>query len=141
MIIFTRFRVLNTRSKFILLHDYRLFTSDLHYIWKRFVNVLFVRQSDQSHRGDVSTGQWFELSTVPFPLPIKKVYVAKQLDFWRMGRYRKGATNLFPDKIGNLDAQELNAVVVRHAPAVAGHKGNDNEIIYSGLEIEVIWHI
>lgn len=114
-----------------------MFTSDLHYLWKRIINVLFVRQSDQSYRGEIRTGQWFELSTVPFPLPIKRVYVTKQVDFWRMGRYRYSATNLFPDKTINLYDQEMNAVVVKHAPAVAGYANNDDENVYTGLEIEV----
>ena len=98
-----RYRVLNTRSKFILLHDYRLFTQNLHYIWKRIVNVLFVKQYTHSHRGNVSTGVWFELSTVPFPLPIKEIFAAKQLNFWRSGKYQRIAKPLFPDKTIDLN--------------------------------------
>ncbi|KOB69888.1 putative chemosensory ionotropic receptor IR68a, partial [Operophtera brumata] len=32
-------RILDTRAKFVLLHDFRLFHSELHYLWKRIVNV------------------------------------------------------------------------------------------------------
>lgn len=94
---------MDTRSKFILLHDYRLFAKRLHYLWKRIVNVLFVKENDYSHRGNVSTGTWFELTTVPFPLPIKEVYVDKKLDSWRSGRYQKGA-RLFGNKLSNLNS-------------------------------------
>lgn len=91
----------NTRSKFIILHDYRLFSKKINYIWKRIVNVIFVREYGNSHRKNVSTGKWFELSTVLFPFAIKEVFVSKQLDIWRSGRYRRKAI-LFPDKILNL---------------------------------------
>lgn len=98
-----RFRVLDTRSKFILLHDYRLFSKRLHYIWKRIVNVIFVKENDYSRRGNLSTGTWFEITTVPFPLPIKEVYVDKKLDSWRSGRYQRG-TKLFENKLLNLNS-------------------------------------
>lgn len=94
---------MDTRSEFILLHDYRLFAKRLHYLWKRIVNVLFVKENDYSHRGNVSTGTWFELTTVPFPLPIKEVYVDKKLDSWRSGRYQKGV-KLFGNKLSNLNS-------------------------------------
>lgn len=103
---FHRNRIVNTRSRVIMLHDYRLFASRLHYIWRRIVNVLFVREyEDIGRRGNETTDDqaaiWFELSTVPFPLAIKEVFVSKQLDFWRMGRYRRGG-KLFADKTKNL---------------------------------------
>lgn len=73
----------------------------MNYIWKRIINVIFVRESGNSHRNNINTGTWFELSTVSFPLAIKEVFVSKQLDIWRSGRYRKKAS-LFPDKILDL---------------------------------------
>lgn len=146
-----------------MLHDYRLFVPRLHYIWRRIVNVLFVREyEDIGRRGNETTDDqaaiWFELSTVPFPLPIKEVFVSKQLDFWRMGRYRRGG-KLFADKTKNLKGkiyhdlytsnivlilvsisigQSMNVVVLRHTPAVAAHV-ESNETVYSGLEVEVCY--
>ncbi|KAE8743054.1 Ionotropic receptor 68a, partial [Frankliniella occidentalis] len=37
-------RVLDTRGRFVVLHDRRLFSPDLHYLWKKIVNVVFVRR-------------------------------------------------------------------------------------------------
>lgn len=64
--------------------------------------MVFVKENDYSQRGNLSQGTWFELSTVPFPLPIKEVYVDKKLDSWRAGRYQKG-TKLFGNKLNNLN--------------------------------------
>lgn len=93
----------------IILHDYRLFVQRMHYIWKRFVNVVFVREYEQSFRNRNSSStaniKSFELVTVPFPLPIvKDVFVSKHLDFWRDGRYSRG-TELTADKTKNLDGK------------------------------------
>lgn len=118
-----------------MLHDYRLFAADLHYLWKRLVNVVFVRQYDRSSRAGVSTGTWFELSTVPYPVPVREVFVPRRLDFWRGGRFQKG-NQLVLDKTRNLRGEELKGVVLRHTPAVAG-RVTDKETVYSGLEIEV----
>lgn len=88
-----------------MLHDYRLFGIQMHYIWKRFVNVIFVRQYEQSFRGNRSVSlnnTAFELSTVPYPLPIRQVFVTKQLDFWHDGRYRHGV-KLNVDKTSDLE--------------------------------------
>lgn len=78
----------------------------MHYIWKRFVNVIFVRQYEHSFRGNRSSTNItaFELSTVPYPLPIKQVFVTKRLDFWRNGRYQHGA-KLGLDKTSNLEGK------------------------------------
>lgn len=84
--------MISPRARLIMLHDYRLFVNQMHYIWKRFVNVVFIRQYEQSFRGNRTSfnGTEFELTTVPYPLPIRQVFVTKRLDFWRNGRYRYG---------------------------------------------------
>lgn len=79
----------------------------MHYIWKRFVNVIFVRQYEQSFKGNrtsATNNTAFELSTVPYPLPIRQVFVTKRLDFWRNGRYRYG-TKLNIDKTSDLEGE------------------------------------
>ena len=91
-----------------MLHDYRLFVNQMNYIWKRFVNVIFVRQYEQSFRGNrtSSNSTAFELTTVPYPLPIRQVFVTKRLDYWRNGRYRHGV-KLNIDKTKDLEGERL----------------------------------
>lgn len=126
-----------------MLHDYRLFGMPMHYIWKRFVNVVFVRQYEQSFRGNRSsvnngTTTAFELTTVPYPLPIGSVFVTKRLDFWRNGRYQKGVKLNF-DKTTDLEGQRMLICVLKHTPGVWITFINQNETIYSGLEVEVLF--
>lgn len=150
----------------IVLHDYRLLQIQMHYIWKRFVNVIFVRQYEQnSFRGNRTTSVLnstaFELSTVPYPLPIGQVFVTKRLDFWRNGRYRHGI-KLNVEKTDDLEGnsksmkeaqsfillkpsllhapnsgQRMRVCVLKHTPGVFSVFQNQNETVYSGLEIEV----
>lgn len=97
-------RAIDTRVKFLILHDYRLFGQRMHRIWRRFINVIFLREYEQHFRRNNRTGlsrTSFELSTVPFPYPIKRVFVTKSLDFWQNGKYRHG-TKLNIDKTGDL---------------------------------------
>lgn len=76
----------------------------MHYIWKRFVNVVFVRQYEHSSRGNRTStnGTAFELTTVPYPLPINEVFVTKRLNFWHNGRYQHGK-KLSLEKTGDLE--------------------------------------
>lgn len=136
-----RYRAINTQAKLIILHDYRLFVPRMFYIWRRFINVIFVRQFDhtisQSNGSQIISS--FELATVPYPLPIKKVFVTKSLDFWRNGRFRRGG-KLTSDKTHNLNGQPMRTVVLKHTPAVSLAIDPSNETIYSGLEVEVFSH-
>lgn len=133
-----RERAIDTQAKLIILHDYRLFVQRMFGFWRRFVNVVFIRQyehtSSRSNRS--KTVSSFELATVPFPLPIKKIFVTKNLDFWRGGRFRRGG-KLTSDKTQNLNGQSLQTVVLKHTPGVSGSIDSLNETTYSGLEIEV----
>ncbi|XP_053625294.1 glutamate receptor ionotropic, kainate glr-3 isoform X1 [Plodia interpunctella] len=130
-----RYRILDTRAKYVMLHDYRLFHSDLHYIWKRIVNVIFLRY----HRkitGVLKSKAWFDLSTVPFPNPIKTVFVSRRVDIWKNGRFHYNRT-LFADKTSNLNGEALNVVYFDHAPSVVIMKMNDSSKV-SGVEIEIL---
>lgn len=106
-------RAIDTRVRFLVLHDYRLFGQRMQHIWKRFINVIFVREYEQHFRKNNRTGTSrisFELSTVPFPYPIKRnIFVTKNLDFWQNGKYRHG-TKLNTDKTRNLAGLELEFV-------------------------------
>lgn len=93
-------RAISAKAKLIILHDFRLFTPLHHYIWKRFVNVIFVRRHETTSTKP-NTTEFYELSTVPYPIPINEIFVSKHLDFWRNGRFRKGA-QLIEDRTKNL---------------------------------------
>lgn len=98
-------RAIDPSVRLIVLHDNRLFISRMHYLWKRFINVIFVRQYEQinriSNRRFTGNRTTFELTTVPYPMPISELFVTKTLDFWRNGKYRYG-TKLNIDKTKNL---------------------------------------
>lgn len=98
-------RAIDPSVRLIVLHDNRLFISRMHYLWKRFINVIFVRQYEQSNRisnrGFTSNKTAFELTTVPYPMPISELFVTKTIDFWRNGKYRYG-TKLNIDKTKDL---------------------------------------
>ncbi|XP_052126932.1 uncharacterized protein LOC113216004, partial [Frankliniella occidentalis] len=129
-------RVLDTRGRFVVLHDRRLFSPDLHYLWKKIVNVVFVRR----YGGRRSS--WFELSTVPFPAPIQGVMVTRRLDIWRRGAFRQNA-DLFRDKTSDLQNQTLAVVTFEHVPASykLRHVANEHGDVtsgFSGLEVQVM---
>lgn len=136
---FHRERAIDTQAKLIILHDYRLFVPHMFYIWRRFVNVIFIRQHESwTGRGNFTkASNSFELATVPYPLPIKRIFVTKNLDFWRNGRFRRGG-KLISDKTYNLNGQPMRAIVMKHTPAVAVVTNEMNDTIYSGLEVEVV---
>lgn len=130
-------RILNPTAKYIFLHDYRLFTPSLHYIWKRFVNVVFIRQ--YSHKPVINfqkAGKIYELSTVPFPSSLKDVFVSRRLDYWQAGHYRY-SKKIFADKTNDLMGETFKTVVFPHTPAVI-RPGLDKNRTYTGLEIEII---
>lgn len=125
---------MDTRAKYIMLHDIRLFHSNLHYIWKRIVNVVFLKYHKQII-GNVKSKAWFDLSTVPFPNPIKGIFISRRVDIWRNGRFHYGR-NLFADKTGDLNNEVLNVVYYEHVPSVIVMKSNDSSNV-GGVEIEV----
>ncbi|KAI4462234.1 ionotropic receptor 20a-related [Holotrichia oblita] len=112
-----RYRLLDTRANYIILHDNRLFNKSLHYLWKRIVNVVFIKEYVGIKRtGDITTRiPWFELSTVPFPSPIQNIFVPRRLDIWRKSKFRTGA-NLFDDKTSDLKNQTMRVIVLQHIP-------------------------
>lgn len=129
-----RHRVLDTRAKYIMLHDFRLFHSNYHYLWRRIVNVIFLKY----HKKDIqrpNSKDWFELSTVPFPNPIKSVLVPRRVDIWRnqIFQYKK---SLFNDKTNNFNGEVLNVVYLDHVPSVVVAKSSTGNKI-GGVEIEV----
>lgn len=147
--------MIDTRANFLMLYDPRLFYPNLHYLWKRIVNVIFIR-SYKGPQDQVRQKASFELSTVPFPNPIRGILVPKRVDIWRIGKF-KTEINLFADKTVDLKGQELRVVVFQHIPAVikthpalqynletengenekSEKPKNSTSRMYSGLEVEV----
>ncbi|KAJ8912928.1 hypothetical protein NQ315_017258 [Exocentrus adspersus] len=146
-----RFRVLNTLSKYILLYDNRLFEEKLFYLWRRIINVIFIRRFEgRSTTSGKQSFPWFELSTVPFPSQIKNVLIPKRLDIWAKSKFRKG-TNLFRDKTFDLNNQTVKVVAFPHLPGTAKTNFTSTKTVrtllslhgnvtdnYSGTEVEII---
>ncbi|XP_052737668.1 glutamate receptor ionotropic, kainate glr-3, partial [Bicyclus anynana] len=130
-----RYRILDTRAKYIMLHDVRLFHSRLHYIWKRIVNVVFLKYH-KTIVGNARGKAWFDLSTVPFPNPIKGIFISRRVDIWRNGKFHYGR-DLFADKTRNLNKEVLNVVYYDHVPSVIVMKSNESTKV-GGVEIEIL---
>ncbi|XP_035776929.1 uncharacterized protein LOC118458485 [Anopheles albimanus] len=134
-------RTIDTRARFIMLHDYRLFQPQMHYLWKRIVNVVFLRplrnrRALYRKAESQQDGTVYELSTVPFPIPLKGIFFSKILNFWQRGKFRslsKSKKALFGDKTTDLQGQLMQVVVLEHTPAV--FKSNQ---LYYGVEIELL---
>lgn len=118
-----------------MLHDFRLFRSELHYIWRRIVNIIFVKYHKKI-LGVSKSRAWFELSTVPFPNPIKGVFVPRRVDIWKNENFYYKRP-LFADKTSNLNGEVLNVVYLDHVPSVVVVKNNGSNKI-GGVEVEVI---
>lgn len=143
-----KYRVIDTRANFVMLYDQRLFQKPVQYLWKRIINVVFIRQYDGSKSG-VIQGQipWYEITTVPFPSAIGSIFVPRRLDIWRNSKFRSGA-DLFRDKTSDIRNQTLKVVVFSQIPAVAKVPVNQSKTVrtllgsgplkFSGLEIELL---
>ncbi|CAH0604989.1 unnamed protein product [Chrysodeixis includens] len=118
-----------------MLHDIRLFHRDLHYIWRRIINIVFIKY----HRkiiGNAKSKAWFELSTVPFPHPITTVFVPRRVDIWKNDNFHYNRP-LFTDKTNNLNGKLLSVVYLDHIPSVVVVKNNDSQKV-GGVEVEIM---
>ncbi|XP_055703556.1 glutamate receptor ionotropic, kainate glr-3 [Phlebotomus papatasi] len=136
-------RLLSSHAKYIILHDYRLYSTKMLSIWKKIINVIFVKQlhPKKRHNPSNSSSPWFELTTVPFPAPLKNIFVTKRVDYWQDGKFRYRVP-LFEDKTKNLNEQLLKAAVLEHVPAVRIHIENQNDSnsgeFFAGVEVEML---
>ena len=91
-----RYRILDTKANFIFIFDHRLFVSDLQFLWKRIINVIFIRENTglKMLGSQKKIVPWFEITTVPFPSPIEDALIPKRLDIWRNFKFRIGEINL-----------------------------------------------
>ncbi|KAL2720880.1 ionotropic receptor 40a-like [Vespula squamosa] len=120
-----RKELVNTHGFFLLLHDYRILTSDLNYIWNRIINVVFVHQYKpyKYRSGETSTQPIINLETVYFPNRKQKFVITKYLDTWYNGKFRYGK-NHFVQKISDLKGKTLRVSVFEHIPAVTKESQN-----------------
>jgi hypothetical protein len=145
-----RHRMLDTRAKFILLYDHRLFHSSLHYLWKKIVNVIFLRRHGRHHGlviiSDERIHPWYDISTVPFPSPIHSTFIPCHLDTWHQGKFQSGA-DLFREKSLDLRGQKVRVVTFQHPPAsikmvapphrISSVVEGNGPIDFGGLEMQV----
>ncbi|XP_012538854.2 ionotropic receptor 21a [Monomorium pharaonis] len=112
-------RLINTRGFFLLLHDNRLFRPELHYIWNRIVNVVFIRRYNTfKHRsGERVPVEQIDLSTVYYPSRTRDFTAIKYIDTWHDGRLRYDNNHYMPKTI-NLRGNGLRIAVFEHIPAV-----------------------
>lgn len=129
-------RLLTTRAKILLLNDIRLFSPDLLFIWKRFINVIFIRECNTKFRN------WYEMSTVPFPAPIQDVFVPKVINFWSPPNHYRWQKKKLDDKFDHhLNGLKLIVAILEHTPTVfktTVSRGDIATVEYSGLEIDLI---
>lgn len=125
-------RLLNVKANSLMLYDYRLFGRELHYLWKRIVNVLFVQRYTRRPN-------WYELSTVPFPVNIGEYFIPKTVNYWTPPNIYKKRKLLWVEKNEKeLSGVELKVVVFRHTPSVYGKDIENATTNYTGVEIDLI---
>jgi len=82
----------------------------------------------------------FELSTVPYPVPIKGALVTLRLDLWSKKKFQK-QNNLYWDKVSDLQGNSLKVVTFDYIPSAVKSSINENDEnsgYNKGLEIEVL---
>lgn len=129
--------MLNLNSKFILLHDRRLFIKEHYTLWTKIINVVFIRK--------YRLKEVYELSTVPYPAPIKGVLVTLRLDLWSKRKFQK-QIDLYRDKVSDLQGNSIKVVTFNFIPsAIKSEQTNyytneyyENSGYNKGLEIEVL---
>ncbi|XP_011698467.1 PREDICTED: probable glutamate receptor isoform X2 [Wasmannia auropunctata] len=112
-------RLINTRGYFLLLHDNRLFRPELHYIWNRIINVVFIRRYNtyKYRSGERVTEERIDLNTVYYPSYTRDFTTIKYIDTWQDGKLRYGNNHYIP-KTTNLHGNGLRIAVFEHIPAV-----------------------
>ncbi|XP_039308036.1 uncharacterized protein LOC105206209 isoform X2 [Solenopsis invicta] len=112
-------RLINTRGYFLLLHDNRLFRPELHYIWNRIVNVVFIRQYNtfKYRSGERVPMERIDLYTVYYPSRIRDFTEIKYIDTWQNGKLRYDNNHYLPKTV-NLHGNGLRIAIFEHIPAV-----------------------
>lgn len=117
----------------MLLHDRRLFVKQYHTLWTKIINVVFIRKYRLT--------EMYELSTVPYPAPIKGALVTLRLDLWSRQKFHK-QNNLYRDKVSDLQGNSLKVVTFDYIPSAIKkssiNENDENSGYTKGLEIEVL---
>lgn len=125
--------MLDSRTNFMILHDRRLFTKQHHFLWTKIINVVFIRK--------FRLKEIYELSTVPYPAPIKGALVTLRLDLWSKRKFQK-QINLYRDKVSDLQGNSLRVVTFNYIPSAIKksiiNEYDENSGYNKGLEIEVL---
>ncbi|XP_029165848.1 uncharacterized protein LOC114936723 [Nylanderia fulva] len=123
-----RERLINTRGYFLLLHDNRLFRPELHYIWNRIINVVFVRRYNtyKYRSGEQIASERIDLNTVYYPSPTRDFTAIRYIDTWRDGKLRYGNDH-YVSKTTDLHGNGLRVAVFEHIPAVTEASRNHYE--------------
>jgi len=83
----------------------------------------------------------YELSTVPYPAPIKGALVTLRLDLWSKQKFHK-QNNLYRDKVSDLQGNSLKVVTFDYIPSAIKkssiNENDENSGYTKGLEIEVL---
>lgn len=74
-----RHRLINASPKFIMLHDNRLFQKNLYYIWKKFIDVVFIEKTQNT--------ELYKITSVPFPVQHQSI-VPLQINSWYRGKFQ-----------------------------------------------------
>ncbi|CAG5051014.1 unnamed protein product [Parnassius apollo] len=85
---------------------------------------------------DIQNKPWFDLSTVPYPNPVKEFLITRRIDVWRSGKFHYNR-HIFADKTKNLNGEILDVVYLDHVPSVVVKKTNDSRTV-GGVEIEIL---
>ncbi|KAH8240065.1 hypothetical protein KR032_010800 [Drosophila birchii] len=118
-------RSLDAQSKFILLHDSRLFERDMLHLWSGFLGAVFLKwQLDER----------FIISTIAFPGILSGVLVMKNIANWEMGKSVNGRV-LFVDKTSNLYGASMPVAISEHVPMVMWLNTTNS---YQGVEVEIM---
>ncbi|XP_050445831.1 ionotropic receptor 21a-like isoform X2 [Cataglyphis hispanica] len=118
---------------------------ELHYIWNRIINVVFVRRYNtyKYRSGERIAAERIDLETIYYPSPTRDFTAIKYIDTWRDGKLRYG-NNHYMSKTTNLHGNNLRVAIFEHIPAVTETSRNhyqESTIADSkalGIEFELI---
>ncbi|XP_017021046.1 glutamate receptor ionotropic, kainate glr-3 [Drosophila kikkawai] len=119
-------RSLDAQSKFILLHDSRLFERDMLHLWSVFLGTVFLKWELDDSR--------FIISTIAFPEILSGVLVVKNIANWEMGKSVNGKI-IFADKTSNLYGASVPVAISEHVPMVMWLNTTNS---YQGVEVEIM---
>ncbi|KAH8296768.1 hypothetical protein KR054_011015 [Drosophila jambulina] len=118
-------RSLDAQSKFVLLHDSRLFERDMLHLWSVFLGTVFLKwQLDER----------FTISTIAFPGILSGILVMKNIANWETDKSVNGKV-LFADKTSNLYGASLPVAISEHVPMVMWLNTTNS---YQGVEVEIM---